>query len=319
MNTAKIRQFDTSATLACLGMLLFWSVGPNFIKFLAGHLDLWTQNMLRYSAACLFWLPFLLFALKKKRIDKSLWRRALLPAAANIVMQSLWAGGFYYIGPAFMVLLTKSSIIWIAGFSLIFFVDERALVRSKRFWLGVGLSAIGVVGVMYYKEDFAATKTMTGIVIALATAFMWAVYTISVKFAFRDIDSRSAFSVISIYTAGALCVLAFVFGSPEDCVKMDLWAWACVVISAVTAIALGHVLYYVAIRRIGATIPALVILAQPFTVFAISNVFFGESLNGLQWFFGVVLLAGSALAIWAQQHLPPLLSSPRRRGGNQQQ
>ncbi|MHC4604264.1 MAG: DMT family transporter, partial [Planctomycetota bacterium] len=265
MNTVKIRKFDTSATLACIGMLLFWSAGPNFIKFLAGHLDSWTQNMLRYLAACLFWLPFLFFALKKKRIDKSLWRRALLPAAANIAMQSLWAGGFYYINPAFMVLLTKSSIIWIAGFSLIFFVDERALVRSKRFWLGVGLSAIGVVGVMYYKEDFTATKTMTGIVIAMATSVMWAVYTISVKFAFRDTDSRSGFSVISIYTAGALCVLAFVFGSPQDCVKIDIWVWACVVISAVTAIALGHVLYYVAIRRIGATIPGLVILAQPFT------------------------------------------------------
>lgn len=314
MNTAKIRQFDTSATLACLGMLLFWSVGPNFIKFLTGHLDSWTQNMLRYLVACLFWLPFLLFALKKKRIDKNLWRRALLPAAANIVMQSLWAGGFYYIDPAFMVLLTKSSIIWIAGFSLIFFVDERTLVRSKHFWLGIGLSAIGVVGVMYYKEDFTATKTMTGIVIALATAFMWAVYTISVKFAFRDIDSRSGFSVISIYTTGALCVLAFVFGSPEDCVKINLWVWACVVISAVTAIALGHVLYYVAIKRIGATIPALVILAQPFTVFAISNVFFGESLNGLQWFFGVVLLAGSALAIWAQQHLRPVPTNNNNTG-----
>jgi len=261
--------------------------------------------MLRYLVACLFWLPFLLFTLKKTRINKSLWRRALLPAAANIIMQSLWAGGFYYIDPAFMVLLTKSSIIWIASFSLIFFVDERALVRSRRFWLGVGLSAIGVVGVMYYKEDFAATKTITGIVIAMATSIMWAVYTISVKFAFRDIDSRSGFSVISIYTAGALCVLAFVFGDIEDCVKLDVWLWGCVVISAVTAIALGHVLYYVAIRRIGVTIPGLVILAQPFTVFAISNVFFGESLNGLQWFFGVVLLAGASLAIWAQQHLRP--------------
>ena len=112
--------------------------------------------------------------------------------------------------------------------------------------------------------------------------------------------------MISIYTAGALCVLAFVFGRPQDCVKMDLWVWGCVVISAVTTIALGHVLYYVAIRRIGATIPGLVILAQPFTVFAISNVFFGESLNQLQWFFGVVLLAGSVLAIWAQQHLRPV-------------
>jgi len=58
-------------------------------------------------------------------------------------------------------------------------------------------------------------------------------------------------------------------------------------------------------RRLGATIPGLAILTQPFIVLAISYVVFGESLNILQLLFGVVLLAGSALAIWSQQHLKP--------------
>jgi len=304
MNT-HVRKFDVTATLACVVTLLFWSGGPIFIKFLTGYFDSWTQNMLRYSVACLFWLPFLLFVIAKKRLDRSIWRRALLPAVPNIAMQSLWAAGFYYIEPAFLVLLTKSSIIWIAGFSLIFFADERPLLKSNRFWLGAALSIIGVIGVLVFKEDFATTKTITGVVIALATSIMWALYTVSVKIAFKDIDSRAGFSVISIYTLFGLCVLALAFGKPQDCLKIDIWPWLYVIISGITAIGLGHVLYYVAIKRIGATIPALVILSQPFTVFAISSVLFGEFLNGHQWFFGVVLLAGSALAIWAQQHLRP--------------
>jgi len=156
---------------------------------------------------------------------------------------------------------------------------------------------------MYYKEDFAATKTITGIIIALACAFTWAIYTVSVKIAFKNIDSHHSFAVISIYTVAGLCVLALLFGNVEECVKMNAWQWACVVISGITAISLGHVLYYTAIKRIGATIPALVILSQPFFVLAISNIVFGESLNAIQLIFGVVLLLGSALAIWAQQHL----------------
>ncbi len=202
-----------------------------------------------------------------------------------------------------MVLLMKSSIIWIAGFSLIFFAEERTLVKSKRFWSGLTLSTIGVIGVMYYKEDFAATRTLTGMTIALMTAFMWAVYIVSARIAFKDIDSRHGFSVISIYTVGGLFVLALLFGTIGDCVKMGLWQWACVVISGATAIALSHTLYYAAMRRIGATIPGLVMLAQPFIVLAISSVVFGESLNAFQLLFGVVLLAGSGLAIWAQEHL----------------
>ena len=78
-------------------------------------------------------------------------------------------------------------------------------------------------------------------------------------------------------------------------------------ISGIMSISLSHVLYYAVLRRIGATILSLVLLSTPFIVLAISNVFFGEFLNLPQWLFGLVLLAGSALAIWAQQHLTPPL------------
>jgi len=297
------RNVDFSATLALIGTVAFWSLGPIFVKYLTGYLDSWTQNLLRYLVACLFWLPFLFFSIKTNRFEKRIWRKAVVPAMANLVMQSFYAGAFYYIGPAFMVLLIKTNIIWIAGFSLIFFPEERPLARSKRFRLGLTLSAIGVLGVMYFKEDFAAVKTMTGIILALAMAFMWAVYTLSVRIAFKDTDSCHGFSVISIYTVAGLFVLTLLFGNPGDCVQMGPLQWMCVVISGVLCIALGHVLYYAAMRRIGATIPALVILAQPFVVFAISYLVFGESLNLLQLLFGIVLLVGSALAIWAQQHL----------------
>jgi drug/metabolite transporter (DMT)-like permease len=297
------QKLNIAATSTCLGALFFWSFGPIFIKYLTGYLDSWTQNLLRYSTACLFWLPFLVFSIKTKRLDHRVWRRAIAPAMANILMQSLWAAAFYYIGPAFMVLQTKTYIIWIAGFSFIFFPDERALAKSKRFWIGLILSVVGLIGVMYHKVDLAESRIITGIIVAQAAAFMWGVYTLSVKIAFKDIDSRSGFSIISIYTVVGLAVSASLFGNVKAAVQMGAWQWVCVVISGVTAIALAHTLYYAAIKRIGATIPALVILAQPFTVLAISNVVFKESMNMFQLFFGIILLIGSAFAIWAQQNL----------------
>jgi drug/metabolite transporter (DMT)-like permease len=299
----RVRKFDVKASLACVAVLSVWSSGPIFIKYLTGYLDSWTQNLLRYAVACLFWLPFLIFSIRKRQFDTGTWRRAIVPALANIIMQSLYAAAFYYIGPAFLTLLNKTSVIWVAGFSLIFFADERALARNKRFWLGLALSVLGVVGVLYFKKDFAAVGTITGVVIALGQAFMWAVYTISARIAFRDTDSRSGFSVISVYTVAGLFVFAMLFGKLGGIAKMSVGAWTAVMISGVLCIAVGHVLYYAAMRRIGATIPALVVLAQPFIVLAISYIVFGESLNRFQLFFGLVLLAGSALAIWAQQYL----------------
>jgi len=307
----EIRKVDFSGTLAAIGALCCWSTGPIVIKYLSGYLDFWTQNFLRYSVACLFWLPFLVFSVKTKRLDTRVWRKAVVPALANVVMQSFFACAFYYIDPAFMVLLAKSSLIWIAGFSLVFFPEERALTKSKRFWTGLALSAIGVVGVLCFKEDFVATRTLTGIALTLAMAFMWAVYTLSAKIAFKDIDSRQGFSVITIYTVVGLSALALWLGDLSRCTQMGAPRWALVVGSGITSIAFAHVLYYTAMRRIGATIPALVVLVQPFIILAISHVVFGESLNVRQLLCGVILLLGSALAIWAQQHLkqsPPFLS-----------
>ena len=298
-----IRKVDFSGTLAAVGALCCWSTGPIVIKYLSGYLDFWTQNFLRYSVACLFWLPFLIFSVKTKRLDTRVWRKAIVPALANVVMQSLFACAFYYIDPAFMVLLAKSSLIWIASFSLVFFPEERTLVKSKRFWTGLALSAIGVIGVLCFKEDFAATRTLTGIALTLAMAFMWAAYTLSAKIAFKDIDSRQGFSVITIYTVIGLSVLALWLGDLSRCTEMGAPRWALVVVLGITSIAFAHVLYYTAMRRIGATIPALVVLAQPFIILAISRVVFDESLNIFQLLFGVILLIGSALAIWAQQHL----------------
>ncbi|MHC4475910.1 MAG: DMT family transporter [Planctomycetota bacterium] len=316
MDLTKARKFDVFATLASIAALLCWTTGPIFIKVLTGYLDVWTQNVLRYAVAALFWLPYLLLAVKKGRVAKRLWLWALLPAAANTVMQSLWAGSFYYLNPAFMILLAESSLIWIAGFSIIFFAQERPLAKSKLFWLAVLLSVTGVIGVLLFEHDFAAAKTLTGIALALAGAFMWAVYTICAKVAFKNTDSRTGFSVVSIYTLIGLAILAMVFGRPGQCLNMDAWPWACVVISALFSIAFSHVLYYFAIKRIGATVPALVLLALPFIIFAISSIVFDESLSPFQIIFGIILIIGSAFAILAQRHLRPAQTVEGRPGGD---
>lgn len=294
---------DVGATFACLGSLFCWSVGPIFIKLLSGYVDLWTQNLLRYLVASLFWLPFLLLQRGKANFNHKVWKRSILPAAANIFLQSFWAASFYYIGPALMNLLVKSSVIWIAGFSLIFFPAERGLVRSKRFWSALVLSVVGVIGVIVSGEGFTSEATVTGIIFAMTAAFAWAVYSILAKISFRDIDVRTGFAVTSLYTVAGLWILAVLFGRPGVSFEMAAAGWVYVIVSGIVSIAISHVLYYEAMKRIGATITSLVLLGTPFLVFAMSRIVFRESLSVLQWVFGGALLLGCGIAIWAQGHL----------------
>ena len=285
--------------------MALWSTGPIFIKYLAGPIDSWSQNALRYSVAFLFWFPFLLYVMRNGALDPRTWRRAILPSVANVVMQSLYAAAFYHIDPGFLTLLSNTSALWVAGFSLALFPEERPLLASARFWGGLLLSLGGLFGILYFKEGFGEKRTQIGVLLILLQALMWGVYTIAVKTAFRDIDSRTGFSVISIYTVVGLWICTFLWGHPGPALGLGMGPWAAIIFSGITGIALAHVLYYTAIQRIGATIPMLVVLAQPFLVFGLSRVIFHERLNGPQLLCGVVLLMGSGLSIWAQQHLRP--------------
>jgi drug/metabolite transporter (DMT)-like permease len=291
------------AILSCIGTLICWSSAPLFIKYLTGYLDLWTQNVLRYAAASVFWLPFLLYQMRAGRLPRAVWKRALLPFIPNIIMQNLWAAAFYYINPGFASLLSMTGFLWVIILSIIFFAEERRLLGNRLFRLSILLSVVGLAGVMLFHPAFMQSYTKIGIVIVLLYGFTWGFYGVSVKIAFRDIDSRAGFSVVSIYTTIGLFVLILFKGHPQQCLEMPPVGWVATIVSGIVGIALGHVLYYTSIRRIGSTVPSLVQLAQPFVVGVISYFVFSEALNPMQWIFGILLIAGSALAIAAEKSI----------------
>ncbi len=301
MHKSTPRLLTSLGALACIGTLACWSSAPLFIKYLTGYLDLWTQNLLRYAAACLFWLPFLLIAAKKGQLPKTVWKRALLPFVPNIIGQSLWAAAFYYIDPGFASLLSMTAFLWVIILSVIFFAEERLHLSNRLFRLSIILSLVGLLGVMVFHPAFTHSYTIIGIAIIMLYGIIWGSYAIAVKVMFRGIDSRIGFSVVSIYTVIAIFILTMFLGQPSKCLELSFYGWNAIVISGVTGIALGHVFYYISLRRLGATTPSLVQLAQPFIVVVISYFVFSEKLNVPQLIFGVVLVAGSALAILAKR------------------
>jgi len=293
-------QLDTKATLACCIAVIFWAAGPVGITLLTKYLDSFTQNALRYCVASLFWLPFLAHSIRKNKCTPKIWKYALWPAFFNAVGQSFWAATLYYLDPALASLILESSVIVVATFSIIVFPDERNLIKSPAFIIGFSLALIGVTGIIIFKPGFAQSRSIVGFILALCSSLTWAAYTLSIKIKMRNIDSRSAFAVISLYTVIPLALLAFIFGKPAIALHIPLIAWLIIIVSAIFAMALSHVLYYSAIKRIGATIPAIALLAIPFVVLAASYFLFSEKLNTPQCLFGLTLIAGAATAIFAQ-------------------
>jgi drug/metabolite transporter (DMT)-like permease len=300
------KHFKTLAVLSCIGTLRCWSTAPLFIKYLTGYLDLWSQNLLRYGAATIFWLPVLLWAAFTGRLPRAVWKRALLPFIPNIIMQNMWAGAFYYINPGFASLLSTTAFLWVIILSVVFFAEERRLLKSGLFRMSIALSLTGLAGVMFFHPALTHSYTIIGIVIILLYGLIWGFYAIAVKVSFRDIDPRIGFSVVSIYTVAAIFLLTIFMGQPMKCFEMGVFGWFSAIVSGVAGIAIGHVLYYISIRRLGSTMPSLILLTQPFVVVLISYLAFRETFNPLQIVFGVILVTGSALAIIAEKNLTPL-------------
>ncbi len=94
---------------------------------------------------------------------------------------------------------------------------------------------------------------------------------------------------------------AMLFGRPLTAFQIPLSAWAALAASGILGFALGHVFYFVAIKRIGTVISSMVMLVTPFGVYALSSQFFGEQLQAMQWIAGVVLLIGAAVVMLSQQ------------------
>ena len=69
------------------------------------------------------------------------------------------------------------------------------------------------------------------------------------------------------------------------------------IISAVTCISLAHVLYYVAIRKVGVALSQTLQLICPAGALGLSAFFFGERLTPIQLWSAGLLLFGAFLAM----------------------
>jgi len=291
------KKFYIAGTIFTILSLFSGVPGPLIIKYIVPYMDFWTQNFLRYVVAVLTMLPLVLFSSEGHIYSKSLWQKALPIAVVNIFMQCCWGSAFYYINPAFVTLLSKSSVLWTVSIALIFFADERPLLKSPAFWVSFIIVIIGIIGVTFFKQDFSTKASAIGIILTLGFAISWAVYTILIKVFLKNEDSTTSFMAVSVYTAIGLGILAFAFGRPMQCVNFTGSIWFLLILSSLTSITTSHITFYASIKRIGSAIPTLVVLAQPFLVLLVSSPMFGERLTSPQWFFGILLFIGAALAI----------------------
>lgn len=297
-------------TLTILITLAGWTVTPLFIEYFTADIDIWTSNGWRYSFAALCWLPLLVGLKLRGRMPAGLWKAALVPALINSAAQVAFTMSFYEIDPALVAFGLRSQMVFTALGAFLLFPAERALIRSPVFIAGLLAVIVGtgwtLLGKALAQTDSALeTVSVFGGVLALAAGAGFACYALAVRKCMNHLGSMVSFAAISQITAGAQLVLMFIFAERHGAGALDLPTpkFGLLLLSAVIGIALGHVFYYISIKRLGVTVSTGVIQLQPFTVAALSYWYFSEQLSTDQWVTGTVAVLGAVAMLVAQQRI----------------
>ena len=171
--------------LALFATVIIWSLPSLFQFYLLRYYDVWAQNFYRYSVACIAIAPFVAFRVRRgggPRLDLRAFVLCLIPAVPNVVHQITQTIALVYIGPGVYAIFTRSSVIMTALLALIFFPEERHILRQWQFQVGTLLGLVGAVGVFWFQPGATAGHVaIRGLLIAFVATTCWALYGVLVK------------------------------------------------------------------------------------------------------------------------------------------
>jgi drug/metabolite transporter (DMT)-like permease len=285
---------------AVFATIIIWSLPSLFQFFLNRYYDVWAQNFYRYSIACLAITPLLLRRARHggPKIDTQAIAICLVPCIPNVVHQITQVMALFYMGPGVYSIFARTSVIFTALLALIFFPEERYVIRQSQFQIGTLLGLVGAFGVIWFQAGAQDRHiSFSGLFIAFAATFCWALYGVLVKRPSAQLGSIRSFGIISFITSALLLPLTFAFGKIDTPLHAGTQANFILIISAVTCITLAHVFYYVAIHEIGVALAQSLQLLCPVGALGLSALIFHERLTRPQLLSAILLLIGAFLAM----------------------
>ncbi len=272
------------------------------LRYLTAYVpDGFTTNLVRYPVGTVIFLPFLITAFRNGTLRRIAWL-ALLPAAFNILGQTLWAIAPYHVNVGTMAFLVRLCAVWSIVTAFLLFPDERRLLRSPRFWIGAALAVAGFVIMARAHLATFSQAGMTGVLIMFFCGLGYGLYYATARYAVQGVHPLAAFCLVGVYSSVVFVMMA-PLGRPSGLAELPPFPLALLILSALIGVGAAHGMYFVAVRRIGVTISALTLSVTPFVSIVVGRIFLGETFSTQQWVGGLILTAGATLAAWSEMRL----------------
>lgn len=293
-------------------------------------MDAWTANGVRYPIAAIVYWPLLYVALRSGRLNLQLLRRCLVPALFSLFAQIFWGLAFYELQASEVSFLVRLSMLWAIVGSMVLFQDERLLLRRPGFFLGVVLIVGGFLGMSLINQPAAANDSATiavtteasigqtqsgpkfdegnyslGVMYVLLCGALFGFYMVSVRSCIPEVDPILAFGVVANFVSLGTIAGMFWKGDVGLLTQQTPFSWSLLIGSSLLGIALGHIMMYIAVQRLGAAITSSCQTLMPFVTAAAASFALSESLSRPQWIAGSIMIVGAIVLLSLRHEISP--------------
>ena len=175
----------------------------------------------------------------------------------------------------------------------------------RRHWLATGVSFAGV-GLVAAGGGGGLTSGVGGILLALATTFSFALYSVAIVPVLRRHSPLLVNAASSLIGGFLLCLAAIPWLAGEHWTAPPGLAWSALLYSGLGSVVVGNVFWFTAINRVGAGRSALYTNLEPFLGAVFALLVLSERLHTLQLIGGLVIASGIVLGGRVKLSTPPI-------------
>ena len=165
---------------------------------------------------------------------------------------------------------------------------------NQRFWLGAGVSFVGV-GLVAVGAGREVSGGYAGILLGVGICATWAAYSVAVA-PLMATYSPSRVSAVVIPCTWVLLALAGLPQTTKQDWNLGWEVWALLVFATIGPLVLTNILWFRSISRIGPARATLAANLQPFVAAVLAVILLSEPLGLLQILGGLLIASGIALA-----------------------
>ena len=295
----------STVDLLLVAMSFVWGMNFSVVKGALADFSPLSFNAIRFGTASLILLSLLWLRERSLRIrKKDVGYFVMLALIGNTAYQLFFINGIALTTAINSSLILATTPIFIVIFGAVLHVEKI----TSRIAQGVILSFVGIVMIILGsgKTLSLTDQSWIGDLLTVANPICWSIYTVLSKPMLKEYSPLRLTAVTMAIGTVPLILVSTPSLSTENWAAISTNAWLSLAFSAVFAIAIGYVLWYTGVSRIGSSRTAL--YDNLVTVFAVASawILLSENMTAIQ-IVGAVLVFVS-LYVARRNHKKPRIN-----------